>query len=157
LKRKIKLLNFIKVVTLLLLALSLSGCIQKSVLVQEQYVTFTFDVNKDEDFKNYVKSHKLEYAQLVGSFNGWEVSNKMWHYYGFNDRGIYPDEKKGDGIWTCKVKLPYGPNYYMIALNGETDIESSTHVLYDPNNPNKGQDFNSGSDRKFSLLWIPTQ
>ena len=100
----------------------LQGCIQRELYNPEKEITFTFS---EDDFPREVP---IKYAQVVGDFNDWDSSPEAWHFYGFNDKGIPPDETKGDKVWTAKFVVPYGKYEYKFIING--------HYYRDPNNSN---------------------
>ncbi len=97
------------------------GCIQRGLHNPEKELTFTFEESDFEDDYDVI-----EKAQVVGDFNDWDSSPEAWHFYGFNDKGIPPDETKGDKIWTAKFVVPYGEYGYKFKINGSSET--------DPNN-----------------------
>ncbi|MCK5685218.1 hypothetical protein KAJ27_13900 [bacterium] len=110
------------IVFILIFTIALNhGCIQRGLHNPEKEVTFTFEESDfEDDFDEFEK------AQVVGDFNDWNDSPEAWHYYGFNDKGIPPDETKDDKIWTAKFIIPYGTWGYKFKINGSSKT--------DPNN-----------------------
>lgn len=123
LKNNFKLTGLRILFVILLLCLN-QGCIQRGLHNPEKEVRFTFE---EADFDSI---DQFEKAQVVGGFNNWNDSPEAWHFYGFNDKGIPPDETKGDKIWTAKFVIPYGVWEYKFRINGKnyTDPNNGTKI-----------------------------